>query len=219
MKDVRILRRSPDTGETRCLIIFLHGYGADGADLFGLAEPMSPSLPNCAFVAPDAPEPCAVNPIGRQWFPIPHMDGSSPEAMSQSFARSAEFLDKLITSEIERAGTVVNQTLLFGFSQGTMMALHVAFRRASRFAGVAGFSGRLLYPEKLHNEIVSRPPVLLVHGDSDEIVPTSSMVEAKAALETNGVAVETRLAKNLGHGIDPDGISAAIQFARSNLAV
>ena len=216
-REVRVHRRQPKSGKTESLMLLLHGYGADGADLFGLADPISAHLPNCAFVAPDAPEPCAINPVGRQWFPIPAMDGSSEESSERSFFASADLLDRFIGLEMERASVTEAQTFVLGFSQGTMMALHVAIRRACAVAGVIGFSGRLLAPHRLRKETTAKPPVLLVHGDADDVVPFSSLGEAESALSAEGFSVKTHVSPGVGHGISPDGLGAALGFVRNRL--
>ena len=160
------------------MVVFLHGYGADGNDLLGLAEPLAPHLPDTVFVAPDAPEICATNPGGFQWFPIPWIDGSSEDAAERSMEQSIINLNAYLNSVLEKENLNPEQMVLFGFSQGTMMSLHVAPRRSEPFAAVVGFSGRLLQPESLKDELVVRPPVLLVHGDQDDLVPVQSLPSA-----------------------------------------
>lgn len=214
-KEIRVHRREPSSGNTKYLMLLLHGYGADGADLFGLADPMAAHLPDFAFVSPDAPEACAINLMGRQWFPIPGMDGSSEESSAESFFVSADILDRFIGVEMERAGVTESRTFLLGFSQGTMMALHVAARRAFALGGVIGISGRLLAPDRLRKEMTAKPPILLIHGDEDEVVPFSSLEEAAAALSAEGFTVQTHVSSGVGHGIAPDGLAAALGFVRS----
>jgi phospholipase/carboxylesterase len=204
-------------GPADSLVIFLHGYGADGEDLIGLADPLAPYLKRTRFLAPNAPEPCANNPVGYQWFPIPWMDGSTEEQMRASARRSFELLGRFL-DEVEEAGTPPSRILLFGFSQGTMMALHVGLRRRDAFAGIVGFSGRLLSPELLEAEIASRPPVLLVHGDADPIVPVASLPAAAQALEAARVPVATHVSSGIGHGIAPDGLGLALSFMRERLS-
>jgi predicted esterase len=139
------------------------------------------TCPDTVFVAPNAPERSAMNPMGYQWFPIPWIDGSSEEQSEAGMARAVEDLNAFLDSVMAGEGVTPAQTILVGFSQGTMMSLHVAPRRAEAMAGVVGFSGRLLAPEVLAEEVVVRPPVLLIHGDQDEVVPPQSLPEAAEA--------------------------------------
>jgi phospholipase/carboxylesterase len=210
-------RRAPASGTTRSAVVFLHGYGADGSDLLGLAEPLVPHLPDTLFLAPDAPDRCTVNPMGWQWFPIPWIDGSSEAASAEGMARAVADLDAWLDGVLEAEGLTPAQLALVGFSQGTMMALHVAPRRAAPVAGVVGFSGRLLAPERLAAEAVSRPPVLLVHGDADDVVPPDAMPEAGEALQAAGFTVYGHVMRGTGHGIAPDGLSVALSFLRDVL--
>ena len=212
-------RRAPASGKAASAVVFLHGYGADGADLLGLADPLAAQLPDTAFLAPDAPERCANNPHGRQWFPIPWLDGSSEEEAANSMQRSIEDLDAFLDSALQAERVAPSRAVLFGFSQGTMMSLHVAPRRGEAMAGVVGFSGRLLAPERLKGETVSRPPILLVHGDRDDMVPPQSMPEAAKALGAAGFDVAAHVMKGQGHGISPDGLSSALAFIRQKLGV
>jgi phospholipase/carboxylesterase len=215
MRDLRAGRRAAKSGRAKSLVVFLHGYGADGADLLGLAEPLAPHLPDTAFAAPDAPEPCAGNPFGFQWFPIPWLDGSSEAAAQAGLAASARDLNAWLDGAMAAEGVGPDRTALVGFSQGTMMALHVAPRRAEALAGVVGFSGRLLAPDRLAAEAVSKPPVLLVHGDRDEMVPPAAMPEAAAALAAAGFEVASVTERGMGHGIGPEGLGQALAALRS----
>ena len=216
--EIKLHRHEPESGKITSAVFLLHGYGADGRDLIGLAGPMSEHLPDCMFVAPDAPEACTVNPGGRQWFPIPSMDGASETAVASSLNSSLNILGSLIAQELRRVDLSESAALLFGFSQGTMVALHYSARHSRPFAGVIGFSGRLLAPERLENEAVSRPPVLLVHGDADPVVPYTCLGEAESALLSAGFTVQTHTSRGTAHGIAPDGLGMAIAFARSRLA-
>jgi len=209
-------RRGPETA--RSAVVFLHGYGADGADLLGLAEPLAQVLPETAFFAPDAPEPCVMNPAGRQWFPIPWIDGSSEATVGTSLAASSDRLDAFLDTVLAAEGLTPDRLVLFGFSQGTMMSLHVAPRRAAPVAAIAGFSGRLLMPGALGAEALSKPPVMLLHGDADDVVPFGSMTEADAALRAAGFTVETFVMHGVGHGISPEGLQAAVGFFAPKLA-
>ena len=210
-------RKAAKSGTARSMVVFLHGYGADGADLLGLADPLAPHLPNTVFVAPDAPEPCAGNPFGRQWFPIPWLDGSSEAAATEGLARAAEDLNAFLDAQLATEGLTPVQLALVGFSQGTMMALQVAPRRAEPVAALVGFSGRLLKPELLASEAMSKPPVLLLHGDADEMVPFRDMELAGDALVVAGFEVYGHVMKGTGHGIAPDGLSVALSFLKDRL--
>ena len=206
------------SGAAKSLVILLHGYGADGNDLIGLAQPLAGVLPDTAFVSPNAPEPCAAAPMGRQWFPIPYIDGSSEAAMMEGLGRAKAALNDFIDAQMAETGLSADRVALVGFSQGTMMSLEVGLRREAQLAGIVGFSGRLLRAESLGDEIKSKPPVLLVHGDADQVVPPQSLPDAKLGLEGAGVAVETLLRPGLGHGIDPQGLGAAAEFLKRVLA-
>jgi len=210
--------RAAASGTADSLVVFLHGYGADGGDLIGLAEPLAPHLPNTRFLAPNAPERCVNNPMGYQWFPIPWLDGSNEVAAATAMYRAFDTLGTWLDGVA--AGIMApERTVVIGFSQGTMMALQVLLRRAPPVAGLVGFSGRLLEPGRLKAEIVSRPPVLLVHGDADPMVPVSSLPEAAAALEAAGVEVETHISPGAGHGIAPDGLGLALRFVQARLGI
>lgn len=200
------------SGNADSLVILLHGYGADGNDLIGLSQPLAGVLPNTAFVSPNAPEPSAAAPMGRQWFPIPYIDGSSETAMLEGLGRAKAALDAFIDTQIAETGLSANRVALVGFSQGTMMSLEVGLRREEQLAGIVGFSGRLLRAEALTSEIKSKPPVLLVHGDADEVVPPQSLDDAKTVLTTHGVSVEAHSRPGLGHGIDNKGLGLAAEF-------
>lgn len=213
-RELKSGRKGPKQADS--VVVFLHGYGADGADLLGLADPLAPHLPRTAFYAPDAPEPCVNNPMGFQWFPIPWMDGSSPEqaqaGAAQSFADINAFLDKVLADE----GLAPDRLVLVGFSQGTMMALAVGPQREPQIGGIVGFSGRLLEPEK-PLAFRSQPPVLLIHGDQDPVVPFESMGIAGEALQKAGFTVYGHVMKGTGHGISPDGLSVTLAFLNERI--
>lgn len=213
-RELKSERRGPATADS--VVVFLHGYGADGADLLGLSEPLAPYLPGTAFYAPDAPEPCLNNPMGYQWFPIPWLDGSSEAAARESMVSAFADLDGFLDSVLAREGLGADRMVVVGFSQGTMMALHVLPRREDAVAGIVGFSGRLLAPELLAEARV-RPPVLLLHGDQDPMVPYADMGLAERALSGAGFEVATHTMRGTGHGISPDGLGAALAFMRRAL--
>ncbi|WP_299552757.1 alpha/beta fold hydrolase [uncultured Tateyamaria sp.] len=213
-------RVEPQSGELRSIVVFLHGYGANGADLLGLAEPLGEHLPDTLFVAPDAPEAIPGYPGGYQWFPIPWIDGSSEEEAERGLNAAAEDLNAFLDALMVDEDVLPEQVVLFGFSQGTMMSLHVAPRREDPVAGIVAFSGRLLNPELLADEVVSRPPVLLIHGDQDDVVPPQSLPQAAGALQEAGWKdVFAHVMKGTAHGIAPDGLSVALAFMRDKLGL
>lgn len=219
MSELNFKRRASASGADTSVVVFLHGYGADGADLLGLAEPLAQHLPDTVFVAVDAPDRSMANPLGYQWFPIPWIDGSSEAAAAEGMRRSAKLLDAFIDKVLADEGLAPENLILFGFSQGTMMSLHVAPRRAEPIAGIVGFSGRLLSPEALATEALSKPPVILIHGNADDVVPFQEMQIAGEALQTAGFEVYGHVMQGTAHGIAPDGLSVALTFMRDKLGV
>ncbi|MSO77926.1 MAG: phospholipase [Alphaproteobacteria bacterium] len=196
-------------GPARQLVILLHGLGADGNDLIGLAPILGQVLPDAAFAAPDAPFPCDMAPYGYQWFSV--MD-RTPAILLAAARAAARLLDAFIDDQLASLGLDDSRLALVGFSQGTMMSLHVGPRRARPPACIVGFSGRLLAPELLADEIRGRPPILLVHGDADAVVPVDSLPAAVKGLEAVGLQVSAHVAPGLGHGIDETGLRLAEEF-------
>jgi phospholipase/carboxylesterase len=219
-------------GPARELVVLLHGYGADGSDLIGLAPHWQRVLPHAAFVSPHAPESIAGFPAqagGRQWFSLssydPGMLRRDPAHASGVYRemldganRAAPALQKFLDDELARCRLAPERLALVGFSQGTMMALHVGLRRRAGPAAIVGFSGALLGVDRLPAEITSRPPVLLVHGDADEVIPVQALFAAAQGLGAAGVVAEWHVASGLGHGIDPDGLALAGRFLANSLA-
>ena len=157
--------------------------------------------------------------MGFQWFPIPWIDGSTDAAAAEGMRRSAKLLDAFIDKVLADEGLSPDRLVLVGFSQGTMMSLHVAPRRADEIAGIVGFSGRLMVPETLASEVLSRPPVVLIHGDADDVVPFAEMQLAGEALQSAGFTVYGHVMKGTAHGIAPDGLSVALSFIRDVLSI
>lgn len=217
MRELRFGRKGAAQGEAQALVVFLHGYGADGADLLGLADVLAPHLPEAAFVAPDAPDRCVGGGFGYQWFPIPWLDGSSQAAAEAGLVSSVQdlhaFLDALLADE----GLTPDRLALVGFSQGAMMSLEIAPRRDAAVAGVVAISGRLLRPEALAGEARVKPPVLLIHGDQDPVVPFADMAKAGDALVGAGFPTFGHVMRGTGHGIAPDGLGVALQFLKERL--
>jgi phospholipase/carboxylesterase len=195
------------------VVVMLHGLGADGADLIGLAPEFARLMPRTAFLSPDAPYPCDMAPFGRQWFSL--LD-RTPAVVARNVASAAPVLDTYLDSVLARFALPPSRLQLVGFSQGTMMALHVAYRREMPVAGVVGFSGRLTGAEDFAAATLSRPPALLIHGTDDDVVPFEELASAEAALLSAGVRVSTLACPGLGHGIDESGMSAAAAFLLAN---
>ncbi|MBE2276838.1 MAG: dienelactone hydrolase family protein [Rhodobacteraceae bacterium] len=216
-RELKFGRKGAAQGKAKALVVFLHGYGADGADLLGLADVLAPHLPGVAFLAPDAPEPCAGAPYGRQWFPIPWLDGSTEAAAEQGLKAAAADLDAFLDARLAAEGLAPAALALVGFSQGAMMALQVAPRRDAGVAGVVAISGRLLAPERLAAEARVKPPILLVHGDEDPVVPFADMGLAGTALVEAGFETYAHVMKGAGHGIAPDGLGVTLQFLKERL--
>ncbi|NVO27912.1 alpha/beta fold hydrolase [Donghicola sp. C2-DW-16] len=213
-------RREAASGETHSVVVFLHGYGANGADLMGLADPLAEHLPDTTFYAPDAPENCAGSPFGFQWFPIPWIDNSSEEESEAGLLRAADDLRAYLLGILEEEDLLPEQMVLIGFSQGTMMSLHVGPRFEEPLGGIIGFSGRLLMPEVLPEEAKSRPPVLLLHGDQDDVVPPQSLPQAIDGLQAAGFKeVYAHVMKGTAHGISPDGLGVSLAFMRDKLGM
>lgn len=219
MSDLNSKRRASMSGEDSSVVLFLHGYGADGADLLGLAEPLAPHMPDTVFIAVDAPEPSMANPAGFQWFPIPWIDGSTEAAASEGLRRSAKQLHGFIDKVLAEEGIDEDRLILVGFSQGSMMSLHVAPRRHEPVAGIVAFSGRLMFPELLSTETLSQPPVLLIHGDVDDVVPFEELKIAGEALQNAEFEVYSHVQEGTGHGIAPDGLSVALAFMHEKLGL
>ena len=196
-------------GKPGHLVVLLHGYGADGNDLIGLAPVLAPLMPDVVFHAPNAPYPCEGNPFGYQWFGISRLD---PQVAAAGVRAAAPFVDRFLDDTMAKYGLDESKTALVGFSQGTMMALHVGLRRNKQLAGIIGFSGMLAAADALGTEIKSRPPVLLLHGDSDEMLPHTLTAHAAEALRQHGVQTGMHIAPGVGHGIDETGLGHAARF-------
>jgi phospholipase/carboxylesterase len=196
-------------GKAGQFVVLLHGVGADGNDLIGLAPEFARVLPHAAFSSPHAPYPCDFAPQGRQWFSL--MD-RGPQALLAGVKSAAPVVNAFLDSELAKFGLDDSALALIGFSQGTMVALYTALRRAKPCAAVLGYSGALLGAETLFTEIVSRPPVLLIHGDQDPVVPFAALGHAETVLLANAVPVETQVRKGLGHGIDGEGFALGARF-------
>jgi|SRR5271165_1651388 len=204
-------------GDAKQLVIFLHGYGADGNDLIGLGREWARLLPNAAFVSPHAPESLPGGFFGgRQWFGLTMR---SEQEWEEGVRRAQPALEAFVIAEAARLKLPMNAVALVGFSQGTMMALQVGLRLEEPLAAIVGFSGHLAGASRLAAEIKSKPPVLLIHGSDDEVIPVQSIHHARAALASAGVPVQWQIRPGLGHGIDPEGLLAAGLFLRASFGL
>ena len=196
-------------GPARALVVLLHGWGADGEDLVGLAAAWSRFMPEARFVVPHAPYTCDQNPMGRQWFGF---TDASAEQIAAGAANARGIIDRFVDDELAGLGLADERLVLAGFSQGAMMALHVALRRAACCAAVVSYSGALIDGAALTGEIRARPPVLLAHGDADTVVPFRSLDAAATALAALDVPVRSHVARGIGHGIDDAGVILGGEF-------
>ena len=207
--------RKPRSGSApKQLVVILHGWGADGPNLIDLADMFAPTLPDAYFVAPNAPHVCEVNPFGYQWFSL---QDRQPQHLLAGVRDAAKVVNAFLDEKTKELGLDNSKVVLMGFSQGTMTALQVAMRRTPAIAALVGFSGRLIAPETLSPEIVARPPVCLIHGEADDVVPFGSLAHASEALSSHGVSVETHARPFLGHSIDMEGVALASAFLKKTL--
>lgn len=212
-------------GRADSLVVFLHGYGADGNDLIELGRQWRGQLPGTAFVAPHAADRCAGAPTGRQWFALtgaPPDDPSGADQRWQGVVAARGALDAFLDAELARLGLDGSRLVLVGFSQGTMMALHVGLRRPRAPAAILGFSGMLVGPEHLaeakgRDSQGQPPPILLVHGDQDPLIPLDAMFMAADALATAEIPTQWHLSFGVGHGIDGGGLKQGGEFLAQSL--
>ena len=213
-------RLAARSGDTRQLVVFLHGYGADGNDLIDIGRAWQSLLPDAAFVSPHAPRACGQAPMGREWFPLTFRD---PDERWTGVNSAAPELNAFFDAELKRHNLPNSALALVGFSQGTMMALHTGLRRRESPAAIVGYSGMLVIPEdidadKFAGEIVSRPPVLLVHGDQDQLIPVQALMHAAQGLAALGAPVEWHISPGVAHGIDQEGLRQGGEFLARRFA-
>jgi phospholipase/carboxylesterase len=208
--ELETVRHPPASGEiAKKLVVLLHGYGADMNDLIGLVPHWTDLLPDAEFLSPNAPQICAEHPVGRQWFPVENLD---LKHMHAGVLSAAPLLNRFLDNELAKRGLAEQNLALIGFSQGTMMALQVGLRRSHAPAGIIGYSGVIVGPEQLANEIRVKPPVLLVHGAEDPLIPAAALTMTENVLVTAGVSVKSHVSQGLGHGIDTVGLALGGRF-------
>lgn len=206
----------PKSGTVKRLVIFLHGVGADGNDLIGLAPMMKAELPDTHFISPNAPFPCDMAPYGHQWFSL---QDRSLGVMLAGVKEVAPIVDRFIDEQRDRFKLRDADVALVGFSQGTMTSLYVGPRRAKALAGIVGFSGAMIGSDLLHDEMRSKPPVCLIHGEEDMVVPFAAMQHATYALASEHVEVEAHARPYLPHSIDPEGLAIAMAFLKKQFNI
>jgi phospholipase/carboxylesterase len=199
----------PLSGEApKQIVVLLHGYGSNGADLISFAPQWQHSLPDALFLAPNAPERCGMG-AGYQWWGL---SSFTPQALAAGAASAAPAIDAFIERKLAQYDLTERDLALVGFSQGTMMALHIGLRRERQVAAIVGYSGMLTGGPQLAHEAVSKPPVLLVHGSADPVVPVAALHDAQHVLQRIGVTVETHISTGLGHSVDPVGLRLGVEF-------
>jgi phospholipase/carboxylesterase len=214
-------RIEPKAGKAKHLVVLLHGYGADGNDLIEIGRQWRGLLPDAAFVAPHAPEPCGMSSMGRQWFALTMRD---PDERWRGVLKARPVLDAFLDAELAKLGLDESRLVLVGFSQGTMMALHAGLRRRRAPASILGYSGVLVGPEHL-SEAAARdpsgapPPILLVHGDQDQLIPFEALFESAEALATANIPCQWHLSLGVGHGIDNGGLRHGGLFIAKTLGL
>jgi phospholipase/carboxylesterase len=209
-------RLAPKSGQARQLVVFLHGYGADGNDLIDLGKTWGALLPDAAFVSPHAPEPCGMSPMGKQWWALTMRD---PSERWRGCQAAGPDLDHFLDAELTRHGLGPDRLALVGFSQGAMMALHVGLRRPVPPAAIIGFSGHLVGPEHLATDAAGKPPILLVHGDQDEVIPVDALFQSMEGLAKAEIPCQWHLSFGIGHGIDQGGLKHGGLFLAQNFGL
>ena len=202
------------SGKASSLLVLLHGYGSNGQDMFGLVPMLSRLLPNTAFIAPNAPFGCELGGGGYQWFSLASRNDGPMRAGADAVT---PILNDFLDAELRKFGLADSALALAGFSQGTMMALHVALRRPQAMAALVGYSGALLSADAAPAQVVSRPPMCLIHGTADGMVPFGALGQAEQALKAANVSVEAHARPGLAHSIDPQGLDIAVKFLQKHL--
>ncbi len=195
-------------------VILCHGYGGDGKDISILANYWKNYLPETIFICPDAPEKCAVSETGFQWFDL--MDQTKDEILTKSLVAEIK-LNKLIDEVKDNLNLKSKNIILGGFSQGCMISIQTGLKRTDKIKAIIGYSGKIISTDHLSKNINSRPEVILMHGDKDEVVPIESFLEAKEFFSENNYSIEATIFKNCEHRIPQEGSSLGLEFIKKNL--
>ena len=196
------------------IVILCHGYGGDGKDISILANYWKNYLPETMFLCPDAPEKCAVSSQGFQWFDL--MDQTKEQILSKSLI-AENILTKYIENVCKEFDLLLDKISLCGFSQGCMISLQTGIKSKQKLNSILGYSGKIIDKDHLEKNINSKPNVLLMHGDKDEIVPVSSLLEAKEFFNKIDYKIQTKIFKNCEHRIPQEGSSMGLEFLKTNL--
>jgi phospholipase/carboxylesterase len=200
-------------GAPKHIVLLLHGYGSNGADMISLAPHWQQALPDALFLAPNAPQRCGMG-FGYQWWGL---TGYTPQALAAGANGAAPAINGFLDRKLTQYGLTEKDLAIVGFSQGTMMALHIGLRRPRRLAAIVGYSGMLTGASELAHHSITKPPVLLVHGSSDPIVPVAALHSAKSQLQRLGINVTAHVAQGLGHSVNPAGLQMGSEFVANAL--
>ena len=201
-------------GSPKQIVLLLHGYGSSGADLIALAPHWQRDLPDALFLAPNAPQRLSYLSSGYQWWSL---SAFTPQALASGATSAAPAIEAFIDRKLHQYGLTDASLAIVGFSQGTMMALHVGLRRPLKVAAIVGYSGMLTGGHKLSHLPITRPPVLLVHGSADPVVPVAALHAAKTELEHLGIDVTAHVSPGVGHSVDPVGLKMGGNFVTKAL--
>jgi len=202
-------------GKPKQIVLLLHGFGSSGSDMISLAPSWQQNLPEALFLAPHAPQRCGMA-AGYQWWAL---SGLAPAALARGAASAAPAIDSFIDRKLDQYGLGEGDLAIVGFSQGTMMALHVGLRRKRAAAAIVGYSGMLTGAPQLKHDLEAKPPVLLVHGSHDPIVPVAALHDAERALKLVGIDVATHVSPGVGHSVDPVGLRLGCEFVVHSLGL
>lgn len=216
MKIVNGASLQPRSGaQPKQIVLLLHGFGSSGTDMISLAPAWQQALPDALFLAPHAPQRCGVG-AGYQWWGLSDL---SPQALAAGAALAAPAIDEFIDRKLKQYSLNEADLALVGFSQGTMMALHVGLRRSNQVAAVVGYSGMLTGAPQLRHEAITKPPVLLIHGSHDPVVPVAALHASESELRRLGIEVTTHVSSGIGHMVDPVGLKLGLEFVREAFTI